>query len=285
MNSLLARVLLRLLLYPALVFLAVSFVFFWLYAHPGRNAGAQTPDTFGLSFEPLKLLTSDGVELDAWFVPHDTSKKSVIVCHGYPMDKSNVLGLTAFLAKDFNLLYFDFRATGRSEGFFSSGGALETKDIDEAVKFLAGRGLHGPGLYGFSMGGAAALLSANPGVKARVLDSPFSDLRGQLDYIFAGWGPLRGPLVALMRAWGLVFIGVDIGAVSPVKNAAAYKAPLLLIHGERDAAVPPGNSLAIKAADPAAELWLVPGAGHGETRLRAGAEYERRVADFFKKSL
>jgi len=41
--------------------------------------------------------------------------------HGYPMDKGNIFGMVSFLAKKYNLLLFDFRAMGKSEGFFTTG--------------------------------------------------------------------------------------------------------------------------------------------------------------------
>ncbi|HAN05407.1 MAG TPA: alpha/beta hydrolase, partial [Elusimicrobia bacterium] len=183
-------------------------------------------------------------------------------------------------------LYFDFRATGRSGGFFSTGGARETRDIDAAAAFVQGRLPGGAvGLFGFSMGGAAVLLSANPAVKARALDAPFADLHGELEHIFAGWGHLRRPLLLLMRGWMLLFTGVDIKAVSPVRNAAAFAAPMLLVHGTLDGTVPPANSAALKAANPAAELWLVEGADHGQNHYTAPAEYERRLTAFFRGSL
>ncbi len=286
MNPLFYKIAWRLALYPALALAALAFLFFWLYAHPRRFTGAYRPADFGLQAEELKLKTSDGVELDAWFVPHKSSKKAVLVCHGYPMDKSDVLGLTAFLAGDFNLLYFDFRATGRSGGFFSTGGARETRDIDAGLAALESRlpGA-GAGVFGFSMGGAAALQSRNPAIKARVLDAPFADLPGQLDHIFAGWGLLRRPLLLLMKGWSLLVMGVNINSVSPARNTDAFAAPMLLIHGEDDTVVPADSSRAIKAANPAAELWLVPGAGHGESHYRAPAEYEKRVMDFFRRHL
>jgi pimeloyl-ACP methyl ester carboxylesterase len=286
MNTLAFKIAWRLALYPALAVAVLSFVFFWLYAHPRRYVGAYKPADFGLKAEELKLKTSDGIELAAWFIPHGTSKRSVVICHGYPMDKSDVLGLTSFLARDFNLLYFDFRATGRSGGFFSTGGAREVRDIDAGLAFLEGR-LPGAGIgiFGFSMGAGAALHSRNPAIKARVLDAPLSDLSGQLHHIFGGWGLLRAPLVGFMKVWSLLVMGVNINSVSPVRNTAAYSAPMLLIHGDADTAVPPGNSLAIKAANPAAELWLVKGAGHGENHYRAPAEYEKRVAEFLRRSL
>lgn len=285
MSPLFIKIAWRAVLYPLLALAAVSFTFFWLYAHPRRFHGSYTPSDFGLKEEAVKLKTSDGIELDAWFIPHKTSKKAVIVCHGYPMDKSDVLGLTAFLGREFSLLYFDFRATGRSGGFFSTGGAREVRDIDAALHFLASRGQGPAGAFGFSMGGSAVMLSKNPAIKARALDAPFADLTAQLKDIFTFAGVLRPPLLLMMKGWSRLLMGVSLSAVSPVGNTAAFAVPMLLIHGDADTVVRPENSLAIKAANPAAELWLIKGAGHGENYATALSKYEARLLDFFRKSL
>lgn len=276
----------RVLFYPALAYVVFSLIFFGLYAHPKRYTGSYKPADFRLKPEAVTLTTADGIKLDAWFIPNKASKKAVIVCHGYPMDKSDVLGLTAFMARGFNLFYFDFRATGRSGGFFSSGGARETRDLDAAVKFLENRGFKdGVGAYGFSMGAATVLLSKNPGIRARVLDAPFSDLGGELDYIFRPMGAWRKPLLGLMKVWSFVFMGVNVNSVSPARSAAALTTPILLVHGDADKQVPLANSLRIKAAAPGAELWVIKGAGHGENWYQAGNQYEVRLTDFFKKNL
>lgn len=286
MNSLFFKIGWRLLLYPALICAAISLVFLWLYVHPKRYPGDSRPEDFGLKPEALKLKTADGIELDAWFIPHKTSKQAVILCHGYPMDKSDILGFTRFLAKEFNLLYFDFRATGRSGGYFSTGGAWETRDIDAAVKFLETRGFKdGVGVFGFSMGGATALLSNNPAIKARALDAPFAELAKEMDYIFGSWGLWRKPLLAMMKAWSRVLLGVNIDLLNPITNTAAFAKPVLLVHGDADRQVPVGNSMAIKASNPSAELWIVKGAGHGDNWGRAGREYEERLTAFFKKHI
>lgn len=285
MNSLIFKIGWRLVFYPVLLGAVISFILFWMYAHPRRYIGNYGPGDFGLKAEDLKLRTSDGVELDAWFIPNPKSKKAVIVCHGYPMDKSDVLANTAYLARDFNLLYFDFRATGSSGGFFSTGGAREVLDLDAAVDFLKSRGFKETGAFGFSMGGSTVLLSKNPAIKARALEAPYADLSGALNQIFSTFGILRGPLVGMMKLWSRLLLGVDINSVSPAKNAAAFSAPLLLIHGDADNVIPFSNSLAIKAADPAAELWEVKDAGHGECHYRGLSAYEDRVRDFFNKYL
>ncbi|MDD5210401.1 MAG: prolyl oligopeptidase family serine peptidase [Elusimicrobiales bacterium] len=285
-DSLAFKILWRLLFYSALISAVLSFIVFWMYVHPKRTVSASRPESFRLPAEQVELTTADGIKLDAWFIPHKTSKKTVILCHGYPMDKGDILGITVFLAREFNLLYFDFRATGRSGGFFSTGGAREVRDIDAAVKFLEDRGFKdGVGLFGFSLGGATALLSRNPAIKARALDSPFARLAPELDHIFLPWGPWRKPLLALMKVWNFVLLGININSVNPIDNAAAFIRPVLLVHGDADLQVPPSNSLAIKAEYPSAELWIVKGAGHGENWGRAGKEYERRLTEFFKNNI
>ncbi|PIU19742.1 MAG: hypothetical protein COT18_05900 [Elusimicrobia bacterium CG08_land_8_20_14_0_20_59_10] len=284
--SLAFKVAWRLLLYPALIAAAAGFVFFWLYAHPKRFLSSIDPGSLGLAAEGMKLHTADGINLDAWFIPHKTSKKSVIICHGYPMDKGDVLRLTSFLAKDFNLLYFDFRATGRSAGFFSTGGAREVRDIDAAVELLKSRGLGGAiGAFGFSMGAATVLLSRNPAIRARALDAPFADLAEEMDYIFSSFGLLRRPLLFVMKGWSLVLMGVNINSVSPARAASGLKTPVLIVQGDADTQVPPENALKIKAANPAAEVWLVKGGTHGGNRDNAGAQYENKIACFFREAL
>ena len=63
-------------------------------------------------------------------------------------------------------------------------------------------------------------------------------------------------------------------------------APLLLIHGMNDVNLRPHNSREILAARPAGtQLWEVPGAGHTGARQAVGAEFDRRVLDYFGTSI
>jgi uncharacterized protein len=275
----------RIIAYSALICAVFSFILFYLYTHPKRYISPFTPSVFGLAFEAVKFTTTDGVELAAWYIPNKNSKKAVIACHGYPMDKGNILGMISFLARDFNVLLFDFRAMGGSKGFFSTGGVKELKDVDAAISFLKDRGFKKVGLFGFSMGAAAALMSNNPAVAARVADSPFADVGGELGRAFESMGALRHPLILMMKAWSLVILGVNMDSESPINKAAGLKTPTLIIHGDKDAMVPVGSSLKLKAACPGAELWIIKGADHGEAAGAAGRAYETRVTYFFNKAL
>jgi dipeptidyl aminopeptidase/acylaminoacyl peptidase len=273
-ESLTFKILWRILAYPALICALFSLLLFHLYTHPKRNISGLTPEKLGLSFETVTLTTSDGLKLDAWYLPNKKSGKAVIVCHGYPMDKGNVLGMTDFLAKDFNVLLFDFRAMGGSEGFFSTGGAKEVRDVDAAVAFLRSKGFDRTGLFGFSMGAATALMSENPAITARVADSPYADLDGELSFVFKDLGPLRRPLVTMMKLWSILILGVNMDRSSPLNAIADSKIPTLIIHGDKDTQVPVASSVRLKAANTCVDLWLINGADHGETRAAAGLQYE-----------
>ena len=275
----------RVIAYPVFVYIVFSLIFFYLYVHPRRYISEFKPSDFGAGFEAVKFTTSDGVRLAGWFIPNKNSKKAVIICHGYPMDKGNVYGMTSFLAKNFNLLLFDFRAMGESGGFFSTGGAKETGDVNAAIAFLADKGFKTVGLFGFSMGASTILMSRNPAIAARVADAPYADIGGELDYVFKGYGTLRRPLIWLMKTWSILALGVNMDRVSPLQRVTEIKTPLLLIHGDKDTQVPAAASLALKAANPGAELWIIKNADHGETWAAAGYQYERRVMDFFQKNL
>ena len=59
------------------------------------------------------------------------SDRTVIVCHGLASNKSNHLLLARELVPHgYNVLIFDFRAHGESDGQLTSLGDLERRDVD-----------------------------------------------------------------------------------------------------------------------------------------------------------
>ena len=64
----------------------------------------------------------------------------------------------------------------------------------------------------------------------------------------------------------------DLPAISP--------RPLLLIHGEFEVERTRGQAQFAAAAQPK-ELWVVPGAGHGQYAQAQPEEYEKRILRFF----
>lgn len=73
--------------------------------------------------------------------------------------------------------------------------------------------------------------------------------------------------------------------VNPVEYVSKDDPPFLIVHGDKDPAVPIGQSYllwdALKEASVPVEMVVVPGAGHG----RFPKEYETQVLEFFQRTL
>lgn len=256
------------------------------------------PANFNLNFENVKFQTIDGINIAGWFIPHQStgggSNKTVVVCHGWGADKADIFPSTMFLLKKgFNLLYFDFRNHGKSGGNVSSLGKLESYDLRAAIDFLK-KERPGQakkiGVYGISMGGAVAIITAaeDKRIEAVVADSPFSSFK----YIVIRYAKLfyKIPEYPLMPITFL-FTRLRLG-FNPEKNSAIYSVskisprPVFFIHGEQDERIPvaEGKKLYNLAGEPK-EFWSVAGTDHMGASGKNPLEYQKRVGKFFVKYL
>ncbi len=257
------------------------------------------PQRRGLRHERVSFPTEDGLTLRGWFIPAAGATQrgqgrrlpTIIAGHGYPADKANILGHVLFLHPRFNLLLFDFRYFGESEGTYTTAGILETRDARAAVDYLLRRGdVDGEriGAIGFSMSAAAFLMARSPKIKAIVAESPYATLSDLIEGQF-GFLPalIRPPLANLTALYARLLLGVRVSEGAPVEAVRDLKTPLLIIHGETDSQIPVRHAHRIAAsADPATtEIWIVPNADHGMPHALQPKEYEERVLNFFERHL
>src|SRR5262249_8575357 len=112
----------------------------YLYVHPPRFPVLRTPGSLGLSYETISLIARDGVRLAGWYVMAPGARAAVILCHGYPMNRQAILALIPPLYRaGFQVLAFDFRALGDSEGTVCTFGKEERWDVLAAIDFLKAR--------------------------------------------------------------------------------------------------------------------------------------------------
>jgi len=253
----------------------------------------RSPAEFGLTFEEIGFSARDGVGLRGWWIPAPGSARTVIFLHGQggSMDP-DVQYAPALHAAGFNVLMFDFRAHGRSQGDFVSVGYLERQDVLGALDWLALRGQERVGLLGFSMGGAVAMLTAPiaPHVRAIVSDGGIARLTSA---IVGRLGEARVPRwVARPIAWLVVLftslrLGVNLFAYEPMRWVGQVAPrPVFFIHGGRDPYLAPGEFQALVAAAREPKLvWRVAEAPHREVDLTAPEEYRRRIVSFFDRWL
>jgi len=267
-------------------FLVTSLWGFYISIRPPRMVSSLNPKNLQLDYENVWFKTSDGLTLSGWFVPSKTeTKKTLILLHGYPADKGDILPALSFLHKDYNLLLFDFRYLGESEGKYSTAGAKEVKDLLAAIQFLKSKAIEEVGVWGFSMGGAVALMSIKkaPEIKAVVSEASYASLAQMATELFR-IPVLKYPLAYLIGLWTKIFLGIDIRNISPVKAVQNTTIPLLLIHSSTDAVIPFSHARILQKAlegNPRAEFWFHTGLAHGEL----DTEYQKRVADFFQRHL
>ena len=280
------RILLRVLIYAVLITVGLSLYTFLVSIFPPRHITGITPSDMGMDYEAVTLVTEDGVRLKGWYIPSQGSRgRAVIVCHGYPMDKGNVLSLASFLHEEFDLLFFDFRAMGESGGRITTCGWNERKDFLAAVRYLKDKGMERIGAIGFSMGGAVIIMANSPEVDAIVSESAYADLDDIVRTIYGRFRVLSRLFSEATNLWSRLFIRVDLKKVAPRDFIGRVEAPVFLIHSERDSQIPVEHALILKQANPAAELWIADEAGHGEAIALSRDEYERRVSEFLVREL
>ena len=262
-------------------FVAWSLLAFWLAVRPPRIAIPLRPADVGLRVEDVTIATDDGLRLAAWLVPRPGAP-AVVLLHGYPAEKADMLPLAAALARDFAVLLPDLRYFGASEGRATTLGFRERGDLRRAIDLLAARGHAAVGVFGFSLGGAVALLTAAEDARIRAVAAyaPFADLRMLGHDLYAWLGPLRRPLVGLMLLWARVVFGHDVSRPAPVEVAARLAIPVLLVASREDEQIPFAHAERLGralAGNARAELLVLPRGRHGELPPDFGA----RLARFF----
>ncbi|WP_320052451.1 hypothetical protein [uncultured Acetobacteroides sp.] len=222
----------------------------------------------------------DGCLLSATLIYNPTpSAKTIIYCHMITSSRWEVLKggrIDSLLARGFNVLTFDQRAHGKSEGSSPTYGFLEKFDLDQWVDTVSAifpRGIIG--VEGVSTGAATAILHAgeiNPKKDAArkvafyVFECSYSDLAKQLAYRVNQHYYL--PNMALKTSLKILdrpFNGFNIYDVSPIKAARHIDVPVLFVHSKADGYVPAQMSKELyNAVRPPKMLLLVPKMRHAE---------------------
>ena len=269
----------------ALIFV-ISLWGFYISIRPPKIISSITPRTYNMQYENVSFRTADGIMLRGWHVPSGKeTDKTLILLHGYPADKGDILPALAFLQKDFNLLLFDFRYLGESEGSYSTAGAKEVEDLLAAVLFLKTRGITEVGVWGFSMGGAVALMATEraPEIRAVVAESSYASL-GEMALLLFRIPVVKYPIAYLIGLWSKLFLGIDLRDASPAERIRNSAIPILITHSSADAVIPFSQAKSLQQAlvnNPRAEFWFSEEFAHGQLH----GDYRKRLETFFRTNL
>lgn len=189
----------------------------------------------------------DGVTLSGWqcrsqATPHHGT---IVYLHGIADNRGSAIGAIAtFVPRGFDVIAYDARAHGTSEGDRCTYGYFEKRDLQKVLDQLGATDVI---LIGHSLGAAIALQAAaiEPRIRAVVAASTFSDLR-TVATERASYFPVWSLAPAFARAERDGQFVVD--EVSPVRAAAAIAVPVLLVHGAEDRDTLPAHSARVLAA-------------------------------------
>jgi uncharacterized protein len=216
-----------------------------------------------------------GVTLTGWRCRSEGARRGTVVyLHGIADNRSSGAGVVhRFVRNGFDVVAYDSRAHGDSDGPACTYGFYEKQDLQRVLDTVAG----GPVVVvGTSLGAAVALQAAavDKRVSAVVAAEVFSDLesiaRERAPFIFTD---------ALIRE-ALRVAGeqgqFDVTSVSPVRAAGMIDVPVLVVHGAADVDTKPEHSQRVyDALRGPKRLIIVPGAGHNASlNGRVWAEIE-----------
>lgn len=218
--------------------------------------------------------TGDGLDLGAWFLPASPgpARGAVLVCNGNAGNRSMRAELaTGLAARGVDVLLFDYRGYGGNPGTPTEAGLIE--DARSARRWLLARGTAPDRIvyFGESLGAAVTVaLAAEEAPGGLILRSPFASLveTGRHHYRFL-------PVGLLLR-----------DRYPSIDRITAVRSPLLVVLGERDRIVPPAMSRKLFArANEPKRLVAIPGVGHNDYALLAGARMMEEIESFLDETL
>jgi dipeptidyl aminopeptidase/acylaminoacyl peptidase len=266
-----------------------------------NGAARGTPDAAqatqaGLRVQDISFTASDGVRLHGWLAITSPHAPTIILAHGFKGTRASMLPWARFLsAAGYNVLLFDDRGCGQSDGWGIGLGATEPNDVVGAVRYLESRSdltNKRYGALGVSLGAGVVLLAAarEPALVAVVADSAWADERPQLDRMSSvPVGRFSLPVLPYEPTLVDALIDARLEATSPIA-AIGKIAPraVFLIHSadDQNTTTPlTGEAQLYIAAGQPKQQWIAPSGGHVGALAAHPAEYQQRVLAFFAQYL
>lgn len=249
----------------------------------------------------IRWISSDGFEIEGLLVTDPerprAEQRLIVMVHGGPANLWTDVppeGAMALVSAGYAVLLPNPRGSvGRGQDFaranLADPGGGELEDLLSGASACRSRGLvedAPPGIVGGSYGGylttCAAVFSAEVGAAVAMFGHPdllsarlSSNNRAFYDRLLGGTHDGADMTLAFER--------------SPVFHVSTSTPPVLLLHGDRDACTPTGQSEemlgALAAASVESELVVYPGAGHGLRGHRIQTDVWTRVIDWFDRHL
>ncbi len=242
--------------------------------------------------EEVVLQSPFGYRIFGLYFPAANSKRAVIFSHGITYTLfGSVKYMKMFMDLGFNVFIYDNRYHGRSGGKNSTFGFYEKFDLKAITDWVEAKLGEGAiiGTHGESLGAAISLQHAaiDPRIQFVVEDCSFNRLDAMLAYrLKEDYHLPEFPFLPMVGLICKILTGMVIKQVSPEEAVKRISAPILFIHGGKDAFIPPymcDKLAALKLSGPS-KRYMPPNAGHAESYWNNQKEYTTVVYEFLEEN-
>jgi uncharacterized protein len=260
---------------------------------PMKRTSDLTPESYGMRSDTLTVALENGLILRGYFLHANLPKPkaTIIMVHGIGGFKEGFLGYSKVLVDSgYNVILYDQRGHGKSDGKYCTFGFYEKYDISKFVDIAEVKYPKLPvGIQGASLGGAVALqaLAIEKRLRFGIIESTFH----RLEDIVMEYGQDYFKFKSRWLAQRVLSKSAAIANykpfdIKPIEAAAQIEQPMLVIHGDKDTKIPIAfnqeNYAALKSKDK--EFYTVHGAGHADVGSVGGAVYLSKVLTFFNRN-
>ena len=234
-----------------------------------------TPSVLDLKFENLRLKTSDGEEVSAWYVAAPNGGKGALTVHFSHGNGGNlsdrVDSMKTFHDMGFNTIAYDYRGYGESTGSTTEQGTYI--DARTVYDYLVNEKKTAPEdiiLFGRSLGGAVAVqLATEVQASMLVVESAFSSAPDMAARIF----PIL-PARLLCR--------YRYDSAARIKEITC---PVLLAHSPNDSVIPYDQGQKLFAAANEPKQFVDMTGNHNDGGLDADRNYQQILKDYINEHM
>ncbi|MBM3706930.1 MAG: alpha/beta hydrolase [Actinobacteria bacterium] len=286
----------------AFVLIGLIYLIFGLYLYFNQSKYVyfpikkllSTPSDYGMGYEDVFFVTSDGIKLNGWYIEQMEQKeqkkqiekkeqkeqkespveknnpKTVIIFHGNGGNISYSFDLIELFYKmELNIFIIDYRGYGKSAGFPTENGtyidALASWDYLVNEKKISHEDII---IYGKSLGGSiAAYLSENKNPAALIIDSTFTSIKDIGSEIY--------PYLPVKK-----FFKFNYDTEKYLKNTTC---PVLVIHSRDDEYIPFSHGLKLFEAAPEPKYFLEIEGDHNSGFLKSINTFRNGITSFIHK--
>jgi len=226
-----------------------------------------TPDMAGLAYEDIYFKTEDDVELNAWFIPVEGARKTLLFFHGNGGNISHRLdSLKIFHELGLSVFIIDYRGYGQSQGTTSEQGTY--RDAEAAWRYLTEtRGIPDKDIiiFGRSMGGGVATwLSIRHTPDLLILESAFTSVADMAKHYY--------PYLPAHLLTRIKYASID--------RIDAIKCPILFSHSQTDEIVPFELGVQLFKQAQAPKMFMQLEGGHNDGFIVTGRSYVNGIKEF-----